>query len=230
MTVHNLESPCTNNLLACLKLFYLYLHTFTQPSYPAPPPPPPSYKPAPAYQEPTYADVPAQYSYQYAVKDDYANVDFGKDCKACSTQYLWPTLTHRCQRGSRRLRHQRRLPRGSPRRSHPGESKSLTPLKALRLTQTRIFADRDLQGGRRLLRLGGRCLLRGPGSISRSGALQARSCRLQARSRSRLQARSSRLPPELRRNGTFSVRTKLCRLFEAIKASNIRSVLPLFLS
>jgi len=49
-----------------------------RPAYP-PPPPPPAYKPAPSYKEPSYADVPPQYNYQYAVKDDYAGVDFGKN-------------------------------------------------------------------------------------------------------------------------------------------------------
>ncbi len=38
-------------------------------------PPPPAYRPAP-YKEPAYPDVPPKYEYQYAVKDDYANVDF----------------------------------------------------------------------------------------------------------------------------------------------------------
>ena len=38
-------------------------------------PPAPSYNPS-SYKEPTYADVPPKYQYQYAVKDDYSNVDF----------------------------------------------------------------------------------------------------------------------------------------------------------
>jgi hypothetical protein len=41
--------------------------------------PPPSYQPAPyqpSYKEPAYPDVAPQYNYQYAVKDDYAGVDF----------------------------------------------------------------------------------------------------------------------------------------------------------
>jgi Insect cuticle protein. len=43
-----------------------------------PPPPPPPYKPAPApYKpEPKYEEGPAQYEYAYAVKDEYANLDF----------------------------------------------------------------------------------------------------------------------------------------------------------
>merc|ERR1712243_41017 len=42
-----------------------------------------SYKPAPAYKatssyvEPSYADVPAVYTWEYAVKDDYTSNDFG---------------------------------------------------------------------------------------------------------------------------------------------------------
>ena len=40
------------------------------------------YKPAPSYStssysEPTYADAPAVYTWEYAVKDDYSNNDFG---------------------------------------------------------------------------------------------------------------------------------------------------------
>ena len=43
---------------------------------PPPPPPPPPYHPAPSYKQPAYADVPPKYEYAYAVKDDYASVDF----------------------------------------------------------------------------------------------------------------------------------------------------------
>merc|ERR1712227_1185133 len=39
--------------------------------------PAPVYAPAPSYAEPSYADVPAVYTYEYAVKDDYSNNDFG---------------------------------------------------------------------------------------------------------------------------------------------------------
>ena len=52
--------------------------------HPAPAPyhaPAPSYHPAPAYKrpsyhEPEYKDTNPEYNFQYAVKDDYANVDF----------------------------------------------------------------------------------------------------------------------------------------------------------
>ena len=48
---------------------------------PAPAPvvykPAPAYKAAPAYVEPAYADIPAVYTWEYAVKDDYSNNDFG---------------------------------------------------------------------------------------------------------------------------------------------------------
>jgi len=37
------------------------------------PPPPPSYNP-----QPSYADVPAQYTFEWQVKDDYASLDFGQ--------------------------------------------------------------------------------------------------------------------------------------------------------
>jgi len=49
-----------------------------RPAYPPPPPAykPAPYKPAPSYREPSYANVAPQYNYQYAVKDDYAGVDF----------------------------------------------------------------------------------------------------------------------------------------------------------
>merc|ERR1712200_305829 len=59
------------------------------PTTTTPPPPPPTtqayvapttaaaaYKPAAAYVDP-YADVPAVYNWEYAVKDDYSNNDFG---------------------------------------------------------------------------------------------------------------------------------------------------------
>merc|ERR1712227_1142533 len=39
--------------------------------------PAPVYAPAPSYAEPSYADVPAVYTWEYAVKDDYSNNDFG---------------------------------------------------------------------------------------------------------------------------------------------------------
>jgi len=42
-----------------------------------PAPAPVAYKPAPSYNEPTYADVDAKYDWEYAVKDDYSNNDFG---------------------------------------------------------------------------------------------------------------------------------------------------------
>merc|ERR1711942_242296 len=35
------------------------------------------YKAAPSYVEPSYADIPAKYDWEYAVKDDYTNNDFG---------------------------------------------------------------------------------------------------------------------------------------------------------
>jgi hypothetical protein len=41
------------------------------------PAPAPVYKAAPSYAEPSYADVPAKYDWEYAVKDDYTNNDFG---------------------------------------------------------------------------------------------------------------------------------------------------------
>jgi len=49
-----------------------------RPAYPPPPPAykPAPYKPAPSYSEPSYPDAAPQYNYQYAVKDDYAGVDF----------------------------------------------------------------------------------------------------------------------------------------------------------
>merc|ERR1719232_651066 len=58
------------------------------PSHPAPAyKPAPVYHPAPAYhapayhapayKEPAYADVPAKYQYEYAVADEYAEVNFG---------------------------------------------------------------------------------------------------------------------------------------------------------
>merc|ERR1719208_139743 len=48
-----------------------------------PAPAPVAYKPAPTYKatssyvEPSYADVPALYTWEYAVKDDYSSNDFG---------------------------------------------------------------------------------------------------------------------------------------------------------
>ena len=39
--------------------------------------PAPVYAPAPSYAEPSYADVPAVYTWEYAVKDDYTSNDFG---------------------------------------------------------------------------------------------------------------------------------------------------------
>merc|ERR1712106_1027386 len=41
------------------------------------PAPAPVYKAAPSYAEPSYADIPAKYDWEYAVKDDYSNNDFG---------------------------------------------------------------------------------------------------------------------------------------------------------
>merc|ERR1712123_240241 len=41
------------------------------------PAPTPVYKAAPSYSEPSYADIPAKYDWEYAVKDDYSNNDFG---------------------------------------------------------------------------------------------------------------------------------------------------------
>merc|ERR1711892_495407 len=41
------------------------------------PVPAPVYKAAPSYAEPSYADIPAKYDWEYAVKDDYSNNDFG---------------------------------------------------------------------------------------------------------------------------------------------------------
>merc|ERR1712083_633175 len=41
------------------------------------PAPAPAYKAAPSYVEPTYIDVDAKYDWEYAVKDDYTNNDFG---------------------------------------------------------------------------------------------------------------------------------------------------------
>merc|ERR1712228_270348 len=37
----------------------------------------PTYKAAPSYVEPSYADIPAKYDWEYAVKDDYTSNDFG---------------------------------------------------------------------------------------------------------------------------------------------------------
>ena len=55
-------------------LIALTLATVALADRPNPYQPAPAYKPRPAYPEP--ADVPPQYQYQYAVKDDYAGVDF----------------------------------------------------------------------------------------------------------------------------------------------------------
>jgi len=48
---------------------------------PAPAPliytPAPSYKAPSSYVEPSYADIPAKYDWEYSVKDDYTNNDFG---------------------------------------------------------------------------------------------------------------------------------------------------------
>merc|ERR1711994_1053850 len=44
---------------------------------PAPTPVPVTYKPAASYVEPKYNDVDAVYTWEYAVKDDYTNNDFG---------------------------------------------------------------------------------------------------------------------------------------------------------
>merc|ERR1712123_221584 len=41
------------------------------------PVPAPVYKAAPSYAEPSYADIPAKYDWEYAVKDYYSNNDFG---------------------------------------------------------------------------------------------------------------------------------------------------------
>merc|ERR1712106_692831 len=41
------------------------------------PAPAPVYKAAPSYAEPSYADIPAKYDLEYAVKDYYSNNDFG---------------------------------------------------------------------------------------------------------------------------------------------------------
>ncbi len=47
-----------------------------RPDHPAPAPySPPAYK-APAYNAPEYPDVPPQYQYAYAVKDDYSYANF----------------------------------------------------------------------------------------------------------------------------------------------------------
>ena len=40
----------------------------------------PSYKPAPAYKEPSY-DEPAKYAYEYAVADDYSGANFAQNEK-----------------------------------------------------------------------------------------------------------------------------------------------------
>merc|ERR1712014_237930 len=37
----------------------------------------PTYKAAPSYVEPSYADIPAKYDWEYAVKDDHTSNDFG---------------------------------------------------------------------------------------------------------------------------------------------------------
>jgi len=42
-----------------------------------PAPAPVVYKPAPSYTEPSYADIPAKYVWDYAVKDDYTKNNFG---------------------------------------------------------------------------------------------------------------------------------------------------------
>ena len=42
-----------------------------------PAPAPVVYKQAPSYAEPSYADIPAKYVWEYAVKDDYTNNNFG---------------------------------------------------------------------------------------------------------------------------------------------------------
>ena len=39
--------------------------------------PAPAYKAAPSYSEPSYAAIPATYTWEYAVKDDYTNNNFG---------------------------------------------------------------------------------------------------------------------------------------------------------
>merc|ERR1712128_30293 len=41
------------------------------------PAPAPVYQAAPSYAEPSYADIPAKYDWEYAVKDDYSSNDFG---------------------------------------------------------------------------------------------------------------------------------------------------------
>merc|ERR1712123_485289 len=49
-------------------------------------PAPVVYKAAPSYAEPSYADIPAKYDWEYAVKDDYSNNDFG--AKESRDRYL----------------------------------------------------------------------------------------------------------------------------------------------
>ena len=41
--------------------------------------PAPYHAPAPAYHEPAYPDVPPQYSYTYAVQDDYSYANFAAE-------------------------------------------------------------------------------------------------------------------------------------------------------
>jgi hypothetical protein len=79
-------------VLIILSLAAVALADNPRPTYP----PPPSYKPAPyqpSYNEPAYPDVPPQYNYQYAVKDDYAGVDFSAN--EARDHYLLPTGEYR---------------------------------------------------------------------------------------------------------------------------------------